>query len=484
MTGQKRFVQEESIGLGVSKVTEEEKMEAKKTLDFVLRQKTKISCGGQGSGDVSGHEFHGNQYSDSLSTKTYQMTDSMKMPQRQRLSESIIERFPPKDQWKDGRAYEIAEIAAHSFSSNGTQLVTADDKDGKVAGLISFYVDPDGVNITYLASTGQVHHVGTDLLKKSIDMNPGKDVNLYADPGAKTYYGHLGMHLVDDGGEGRGATYHWSADEAQKFSSIPKETMNTISRILSMIPRRLVHGGEGSGEHEGHEFRGNQWSNFPRGNPKMSKDHISPKYPSDHIKDNEADANYAYNKMPSADNWESVNQGIYTEDEYSSVRGYTGTGGNHSSQINNGLRNGDKNSLAKNDFEIYKDDIKNIDLAISKSELPEGLVLYRSVNMVAVLKSADIDEIKEGTVIKDKGFMSTSTNIEETKFFGGFYKPKGYDTIREAVFVIRTKEGMTGAKSENEHEIILPRDSVLKCTGIKDDGKTMHIIMDYQGVSQ
>ena len=43
MTWQKRFVQEESIGLGVSKVTEEEKMGAKKTLDFVLRQKTKIS---------------------------------------------------------------------------------------------------------------------------------------------------------------------------------------------------------------------------------------------------------------------------------------------------------------------------------------------------------------------------------------------------------------------------------------------------------
>jgi hypothetical protein len=205
-----------------------------KTEYYVIKRKKNILNGGRGSGEPEGHEFHGNQW-DGLSTKTYKMTDSMKMSQRQKLSESIVDRFPPKDQWKDGRAYEIAEIAAHSFSSNGTQLVTADDKDGKVAGLISFYVDPDGVNITYLASTGSTKHVGTDLLKKSIDMNPGKDINLYADPGAKTYYAYLGMHMVDDGGNGRGATYHWSSEEAKKFSSIPKETMNRIMNLLSMV---------------------------------------------------------------------------------------------------------------------------------------------------------------------------------------------------------------------------------------------------------
>jgi hypothetical protein len=93
-------------------------------------------------------------------------------------------------------------------------------------------------------------------------MNPGKDVNLYADPGAKTYYQYLGMHMIDDGGEGRGATYHWSADEAKKFSSIPKETMNRIVNLLSLV--KLVHGGEGSGEKEGHDFRGNQYDGKQR----------------------------------------------------------------------------------------------------------------------------------------------------------------------------------------------------------------------------
>jgi hypothetical protein len=196
---------------------------------------TKIINGGEGSGEPEGHPYHGNQWNGSLETKTYSMSDSKKMVERQKFSESLVERFPPKTEWKDPRAYEIAEIAAHSFSSNGTQMVTAEDKDGKIQGIVSFYPDPDGVNITYIASTGTVHHVGTDLLKKAIDSNPGKDVNLYADPGAKTYYSHLGMHMVDDGGVGRGATFHWSQEEAHRFSSMPKETMNTVSRLLSMI---------------------------------------------------------------------------------------------------------------------------------------------------------------------------------------------------------------------------------------------------------
>ena len=217
---------EELKKIGHEPLTSEEQARVKKQKNIVN--------GGEGSGEHEGHEFRGNQY-DGQSTKTYKMTDSMKMSQRQKLSESIVDGFPPKSEWKDPRAYEIAEIAAHSFSSNGTKLVTSNDKDGKMTGLVSFYVDPDGVNITYLASTGTVKHVGTDLLKKAIDMNPGKDVNLYADPGAKTYYGHLGMHMVDDGGEGRGATYHWSADEAKKFASIPKETMNKIMNLLSLV---------------------------------------------------------------------------------------------------------------------------------------------------------------------------------------------------------------------------------------------------------
>jgi hypothetical protein len=128
--------------------------------------------------------------------------------------------------------------------------------------------------------------------------------------------------------------------------------------------------------------------------------------------------------------------------------------------------------------------ISSMDSAIAKTELPEGLILHRAVNYQAVTKSAGIDKIEIGTVIKDKAFMSTTTNLEDAKFFGSFYKPEGYDTVREAMFSIRTKPGMTGVKSDNEHEIILPRNSVLKCVAMEDDGKTMHIVMDYQGVEK
>lgn len=138
-----------------------------------------------------------------------------------------MKKFPVKEDWKNPRAYEIAEIAAHSFSSNGTNLIVAEEKStGTGEGLITYYPDPDGVNITYLASVGDYRHVGEDLLKKVIDRNPGKDVNLYADPGAKTYYTHLGLEMTQDSGEGNGAVFRWPAEKAAAFAKGGREIVN------------------------------------------------------------------------------------------------------------------------------------------------------------------------------------------------------------------------------------------------------------------
>jgi hypothetical protein len=391
----------------------------------------------------------------------------MKMSQRQKLSESIVDKFPPKDQWKDGRAYEIAEIAAHSFSSNGTQLIAAEDKEGKIQGLVSFYPDQDGVNITYIASTGNVHHSGTDLLKKAIDSNPGKDVNLYADPGAKTYYAHLGMHMVDDGGEGRGATFHWSSDEAAKFSSIPKETMNIVSRLLSMISKKLVHGGEGSGESEGHDFRGNQYGEGGSGSLKVTNDHKE--YDTKLIKSlADGGGQKISDKIAQAQDLQLSKNIEYSEARGDQVGNYTGSG---YVEINKNLRSGGPTTDA-----IYS----KMDKVINESpEIPRGTVMYRGVGEHSAQRMMSM---KPGDTCDDKAYQSFSTSPRVASTFTSYTETKGK---RDAVIIRAVVDGKQRGfvVGHAEHEVIMPRGTKWKVvsnnavtTGVNAGKVTTHMI--------
>jgi len=188
--------------------------------------------GGPGSGRYPAGS--GNQNVPKLSTRTIDMTDNIPLSTRLKVTESITKRFPTKEEWKDPYAYDIAQIAAHAFSGRGNQMITADSPDGTLEGLVAFYVDEDGLNVTALASTGKYHHTGTELLSKAIGIAPGLPVTLYSAAGAKSFYEHLGMEMIEDSGGGNGAIFYWNKDEAMEFAALPRE---------------MVHGGPGSGRY-------------------------------------------------------------------------------------------------------------------------------------------------------------------------------------------------------------------------------------------
>ena len=232
----------EYFGDGVPYKTMEE---AEVGLKELLKPEAKTH-GGAGSGRYpkgsGSNEVRGTSSSKPLSMKTLNM-DQNTQPKStlEKQSREIIASMPAREEWANPRGREIAELAAMAHGTGMTTNV-AQDENGTFEGIIAHYNDADGVNITYLASVGKTKGVGSDLLKKTIEANVGKDINLFADPGAVTYYQHIGMEQLS-GDEEKGGVFRWAAKDAKAFADKGTEKINKA------IDGIFEHGGPGSGRY-------------------------------------------------------------------------------------------------------------------------------------------------------------------------------------------------------------------------------------------
>ena len=150
----------------------------------------------------------------------------------------------------------------------------------------------------------------------------------------------------------------------------------------------------------------------------------------------------------------------FSNDEKDSLQEYKGD----SSNINNSLRDGD--SLNEYQQKI----VSNIDSAFENSSLKEETTLYRLVQ-----GGGDYSKFNVGDTITDKAFISTSTKLSILQ-----NSIDEYDLGSKSNIVLKIKapsgsnainmeEFNTGyARGDNQEEILLPRNSNFKITGIKD----------------
>lgn len=137
--------------------------------------------------------------------------------------------------------------------------------------------------------------------------------------------------------------------------------------------------------------------------------------------------------------------------------------------INKYLREGDESEVAKQSqfhFNLLKNDIQNIDIALNSSIIPENVIAYRGYGL-----EGNIDfECSVGHVITGKAYESTSLSYisalhfankianSENKIIAKIYIPKG----KKGAFM----EGISNIK-EDGNEILLPRKTKYEVLSVK-----------------
>lgn len=106
-----------------------------------------------------------------------------------------------------------------------------------------------------------------------------------------------------------------------------------------------------------------------------------------------------------------------------------------------------------------------LDDLIEGSELDKDLTLYRGITM----RDENVDQIKNGSIITDKGFASASLNPAEATRMRGMPTTGGKRNI--IVLKINVKAGSKGLKSpvnadNSEYEVVLPRNAKFKVKSI------------------
>jgi hypothetical protein len=149
--------------------------------------------------------------------------------------------------------------------------------------------------------------------------------------------------------------------------------------------------------------------------------------------------------------------GELSDNERSSLKYYVGSG---YTAINSYLRKG------KEIYQVGLDDIANLDAILGRASLQEAKVVYRGLDSERFDRT--FGELKEGDIITDKGFVSTSEDKDVAKAFmmgskeaGGvaeIHVPKGY----KAISVIEALSKGGSGVYEAESEIILNRGSRFK----------------------
>jgi len=109
--------------------------------------------------------------------------------------------------------------------------------------------------------------------------------------------------------------------------------------------------------------------------------------------------------------------------------------------------------------------ISDLDKAVDSSTLGNDTILYRGVG------SEVVGKLKKGDIVLDKGFISTSF---DSKIAEGFAEKKG------AVIKMKVKYTQKGlyvdpVRDLGQSEIILPRNTKMKVTSIRDKGRVINV---------
>lgn len=150
--------------------------------------------------------------------------------------------------------------------------------------------------------------------------------------------------------------------------------------------------------------------------------------------------------------------------EIKALQNYTGS----STDLNEALRNNEDLSGP------WARHVKHLASFLDKSKLIGDKTLYRGVDE---LTWEAMDHLKEGDIVSDRGFMSTSLSRGLAESFGHEGKEGG------KLMVIRakagSKAGFVGNHSHaDEKEVVLPDSAQLKYAGRSKEG---HAIFDYHG---
>lgn len=138
-------------------------------------------------------------------------------------------------------------------------------------------------------------------------------------------------------------------------------------------------------------------------------------------------------------------------------------------RINAELRKGDASDPS----------VKRIDQAIAKSSLHDGTVLYRGMNREAAKQLFPNGEIKAGSTISDKAFVSTSRSEDIGRMLSG----------GGVMLKIESGKGAKGldmdqfSRNKHEKEVLLPRDSKMIVRGVippKKPGDPVIVRVSYE----
>ena len=158
-----------------------------------------------------------------------------------------------------------------------------------------------------------------------------------------------------------------------------------------------------------------------------------------------------------------------TPEEKQALEDYMWEGANLYKDLNGYLRTGQHEDNQKWTKETLAEKQAQLDSYMKKSVLESDLQVYRGINSDVLFDGGEPP--MPGTVIRDDGFVSTSTSEKEAGWFGDamlhITLPKGFHAI--------------DTKSD-EAEVLLPRGTQFKVTDIKDNGDTIvvePILPDY-----
>ena len=157
-----------------------------------------------------------------------------------------------------------------------------------------------------------------------------------------------------------------------------------------------------------------------------------------------------------------------TAEEQKAVKIYTGSGYHG---INSALREGDTNKWG------YGPKIKALEAAINKHEIPQATTLYRGISKESY-DSMFGENIQIGSIVKDKGFVSTSTS----QSFAEGWKSHG---VTLHISMPKGAKGMNVEKISSvgsiEHEVILQHGSKFEVVSVhpKSGGKPPIVKVKY-----
>jgi hypothetical protein len=208
---------------------------------------------------------------------------------------------------------------------------------------------------------------------------------------------------------------------------------------------RLVNGGEGSGEHEGHEFRGNQWGDsvasakeslkFERGSSAI----FSSKMSNEEMRDQ----------------WDSISNikgRNIDDDELDALRGYQQS---EYSNMNEVARTGEVKGYPNMTDSVYNMNA-SMDLAIEHGSqvIPPGVEMWRGIGSS---HGALVASMEVGDICKDEAFQSFSIDPYVGGNFARVYEGQSGRLEKTVIRAISTGKEKALGGSMTERELIFSR---------------------------